>query len=278
MGGEMYRIVSNFLIIVFASLFSQEAISATINLSVQSLEERGGTSPRSSNDSVSLDTVIFPFESITARLDVAGFDNPLKIISRSYANGDQGEFQLNTSSDVFPSVAGSTAVATASISETYLATGQGFMTARFAVDGVAFIDPLFSDLIVQGSVCIACNTGSFASDFFYFDTVPAFGSRRYDVELVVRKFIDADLSPILVNVFWDILIQQFGPGALDFQNTGKAFIETDGTLEVMPSDPEFLSDPAYTSTEVPIPASFLLLISGIIAITRIGAIKKTVSV
>lgn len=218
--------------------------------------------------------------------------------SSLFADGDTGVIRASSSAsgvrgDGFGD--GNTN-AQGSIRETYTLSGSGTFTASIRLSGVWDVsrinlqpgqpdpDPFWQ---VQSSVSIDGNSSNSLRDAVCIGTAcgPSInqsdsGSITDYILTVSRDYFIASGTRI-ATVDFSLLTQLASAtnGLIDFGNTAELLVETTGSLFASPSDPDFLSDPAFNGgggngngeggngggdpSVVPLPASSLLLLCGL---------------
>ena len=192
------------------------------------------------------------------------------------ADGDTGVIRATatTAGTTSDGAANATADTFARISETFSFTGSGTLTATLKLDGLWNIarppaggQPATPFWQVQASVAMMG-----LRDFVCLGTLcsPSINSDNTGAisDYIISVSRDVNSNQIsAASVEFDLLTQiTAGNGTLDFGNTAELLIETSGSLIATPSDSGFLSNPAFAVAAVPLPASLLLLLSGVLGL------------
>lgn len=268
-----------------ATLASAPAYSATISVSTDTLAGTNETGRDEQSQFFTGDSAEAPSLSASTQA-VSGGTNGL---STAFADSDTGVLRAISSmnGNSGDGVGFGNSSASASIVETYLLSGSGTLTASILLDGVwsltrATIQPGPPPLPfwqAQAQVSIGPNTQFVPTDFACFGTAcgPSLstaseGSVDGLLLQVTRDFFLT--SPTNVNVDFSLFTQLLtGDGFVNFGNTAKLFVEASDGLTATPSDPDFLSDPAFLQV-IPVPPALPLMLAGLAALAMIGRAKR----
>ena len=200
--------------------------------------------------------------------------HPNGATANATASGDivTGELKtfLSATHDDAGIIGSGTGQATASITETFSVSGTGTATALFNLESSwdfitnasfqtqALIRKDNSTVFPGGNFQnnLSSNTGSLVGSL----------DHLMIVEFAVNNGVDFDLE------FLWIATLLGGEGFLDFSNTGTFLIQTSAGVTLTPSDSNYLSNPAFGATVVPVPAAVWLFGTALIGL--IGFAKR----
>lgn len=263
--------------IIIAGVFfvlATGAHAASINVYATASANTNST-PQDTETNFLLDADSAISSSYSARADASS--GGVSGASNAFADGDTGVMRAAStmSGDRSDGLGNGGTNAQVRISEIYTISGSGTLTASILLDGtwdlsrVNIFDITPAPLPfwqVQSSVSIGTNR-----DFICLGTScgPSLSQANSgsitDYLLTVSQDYSSPVGPTNVQVVFDLLTQiSTGNGTIDFGNTAKLLVTTSGGLIATPSDPGFISDPAYfNGSVIPLPSSLLLLLAGV---------------
>ena len=205
--------------------------------------------------------------------------HPNGATANATASGDiaTGELKtfLSATYDDAGVISAGTGQATASITESFSVSGTGTATALFNLesswDFITNASFQTQALIIKDGFTVFpgghfqnnlnSNTGSLVGSLDHLMTA----------EFAVNDGVDFDLEFLWVATLLG------GEGFLDFSNTGTFLIQTSAGVTLTPSDPNYLSNPAFGAAVVPLPAAVWLFGTAMIGLVGFGKRKARIA-
>jgi hypothetical protein len=267
-----------FLLVAGLSL---PANAATISLSVQALSA-SDSNLVTSNPSL----VTNPASTGTSLDATAGPVSPASGVGgTSYANSfadiATGELKAKAETVVSNAAqeAANLAVATAQIIEQFQVTGNGTVFAFLALDGSYDVSNFNSGtpgFAIQANLSFGSVSGfigGITNDFLQINGTTGPYSGTINHELASQANV-GDGTVFTLTAFLLAQIHAGTHGTIDLSNTATLFLVASNGVTLTPADSRFLENPAYSPSEVPLPAALPLFLGGAALLGFLGRRRK----